>query len=219
MKNQVIPNFESYQVFVFDLDGLIIDSLDGLSKCLVDAVSNYATQSELEAFQKYDIKNPGASRFTKVDYFLGEITQDKDPNPKRVEILRDFSERSFEARKSAKISSGFEKFVTKFQDINHILLSNCDNSQIAAVSDHHSISKYFNSGIIGTPPSKELRAGAIRSDFPDSHILSLSDSESDAIIARKSNFDFLYVNEFARGCDPWILENEFRVENFDACIL
>ena len=218
MKDQIIPNFGSYQVFVFDLDGLIIDSLDDLSKCLVGAVSNYATRAELEAFQKYDIKNPGASRFTKVDYFLGEISQEKDPNPKRVEILKDFAVRSFEARKNAKISIGFEKFVIKFQHLNHILLSNCDNSQITAVSDHHGISEYFNSGIIGTPPSKELRAEAIRSEFPNSQILSLSDSESDAIIARKSHFDFLYVNEFARGCDPWILENEFRVESFNTCI-
>ena len=218
MRDQIIPNFDSYQVFVFDLDGLIIDSLDDLSKCLVGAVSNYAKRHELEAFQKYDIKNPGASRFTKVDYFLGEIAQEKDPNPKRVEILKDFAVRSFEARKNAKISIGFEKFVIKFQHLNHILLSNCDNSQITAVSDHHGISEYFNSGIIGTPPSKELRAEAIRSEFPNSQILSLSDSESDAIIARKSHFDFLYVNEFARGCDPWILENEFRVESFNTCI-
>ena len=218
MRDLVIPNFESYQVFVFDLDGLILDSLNDLSKCLVGAVSNYATQSEIEAFQKYDIKNPGASRFTKVDYFLEKIVQEKDPNPKRIEILKDFAERSFDARKNAKISNGFEKFVVKFQHLNHILLSNCDNSQITVVSDHHGISKYFNSGIIGTPPSKELRAEAIRSEFPNSQILSLSDSESDAIIARKSDFDFLYVNEFARGCDPWILENEFRVESFNTCI-
>ena len=218
MRDQVIPNFESYQVFVFDLDGLIIDSLDDLSKCLVGAVSNYATQTELEAFQKYDINNPGASRFTKIDYFLEEITQEKNPNPIRVEILKDFAERSFDARKDAKISSGFEKFIINFQHLNHILLSNCDNSQITAVSDHHEISEYFNSGIIGTPPSKELRAEAIRSEFPNSQILSLSDSESDAIIARKSHFDFLYINEFARGCDPWILENEYRVESFNSCI-
>ena len=76
MKYQALPNFESYQIFVFDLDGLIIDSLKDLSKCLVGAVSNYASESELDAFQKYDVKNPGASRFTKVDYFLQEITQE-----------------------------------------------------------------------------------------------------------------------------------------------
>ena len=218
MKFQVLPNFESYQIFVFDLDGLILDSLNDLSKCLVGAVSNYASESELDAFQKYDVKNPGASRFTKVDYFLQEITQEKDPDPKRIEILNDFAERSFYARKNAQISSGFEKFVIRYQNLRHILLSNCDNSQIVAVSEHHGITKYFNSGIIGTPPSKELRAEAIRLEFPDSQILSLSDSESDAVIARKSDFDFLYVNEFARGCDPWILENEFRVESFSSCI-
>ena len=218
MKFQVLPNFESYQIFVFDLDGLILDSLNELSKCLVGAVSNYASESELDAFQKYDIKNPGASRFTKVDYFLQEITQEKDSDSKRIEILSDFAERSFQVRKNARISSGFEKFVIRYQHLSHILLSNCDNSQIVAVSEHHGIAKYFNSGIIGTPPSKELRAEAIRSEFPDSQILSLSDSESDALIARKSGFDFLYVNEFARGCDPWILEKEFRVENFSICI-
>ena len=218
MKYQALPNFESYQIFVFDLDGLILDSLDDLSKCLLGAVSNYASESELDAFQVYDVKNPGYSRFTKVDYFLQEITQEKDPDTKRIEILNDFSERSFYARKNAKISSGFEKFVTRYQNLSHILLSNCDNSQIVGVSEHHGITKYFNSGIIGTPPSKELRAEAIRSEFPDSQILSLSDSESDAVIARKSNFDFLYINEFARGCEPWILENEYRVESFSSCI-
>ena len=118
MRDQVIPNFESYQVFVFDLDGLIIDSLDDLSKCLVGAVSNYATQTELEAFQKYDIYNPGASRFTKVDYFLEEIAQEKNPNPIRVEILKDFAERSFDARKDAKISSSSIFIGRRFISIN-----------------------------------------------------------------------------------------------------
>ena len=106
---------------------------------MVGAVSNYATRAELEAFQKYDIKNPGASRFTKVDYFLEEIAQEKNPNPIRVEILKDFAERSFDARKDAKISSGFEKFIIKFQHLHHILLSNCDNSQLTAKIRNHII--------------------------------------------------------------------------------
>lgn len=204
---------------MFDLDGLILDSLNDLSKCLVGAVSNHANKFELEVFQKYDITNPGASRFTKVDYFLEEIAQEKDSNRQRIEILEDFAERSFDVRKNAKMSSSFENFIIKFHFLKHILLSNCDNSQIAEVLEYHGISKYFNSGIIGTPPSKEHRAAAIRSEFSDSRILSLSDSESDAIVARKFGFDFLYVNEFARGCDPWILKNEYRVENFSSCIL
>ena len=54
---------DKYDVFIFDLDGLLINSLDKLSNALVQSISKFANSSQLVSFQKYDIQNPGLSRF------------------------------------------------------------------------------------------------------------------------------------------------------------
>ena len=83
---------DKYDVFIFDLDGLLIDSLDKLSNALVQSVSKFANSSQLVSFQKYDMKNPGLSRFEKVDFFISSILKNYDIKPEI--ILKIFDELS-----------------------------------------------------------------------------------------------------------------------------
>ena len=81
---------DKYDVFIFDLDGLLINSLDKLSNALVQSISKFANSSQLVSFQKYDIQNPGLSRFEKVDFFINSILKNNDIKPEI--ILKIFDE-------------------------------------------------------------------------------------------------------------------------------
>ena len=60
--------------FVFDMDGVILDSLDNLSNCLIKAIEPFCQSDEqYQTFSKFDKENPGLSRFEKTDFFLASL--------------------------------------------------------------------------------------------------------------------------------------------------
>ena len=58
------------KILVFDMDGLILNSLDALSNCMQNAIESFCkNQKQFEDFKEYDFDNPGLSRFEKIDFF------------------------------------------------------------------------------------------------------------------------------------------------------
>ena len=201
--------FDNYEVFVFDLDGLLIDSLDKLSSSLVGAVSKFANPHQVEVFEDYDRKNPGLSRFKKVDYFINTILNEKEFNPKLV--LDEFDLLSLQARLSSPITPFLLKLYQRYSDKKWILLTNCDNNQLLSVADKFNLIDIFKDNLIGTPPSKSIRANKIKSENYDKKILSISDSESDCEVAKENGFDFLFIEEFSRGNLDWKVTNYYAI--------
>jgi phosphoglycolate phosphatase-like HAD superfamily hydrolase len=198
-----------FDVLLFDLDGLLIDSLDALSKSLVGAVSTYCEDAQLQEFMRYDKENPGLSRFEKIDFFIHKILKNDSFDPEL--IFNKFENASLLARKNAKMSNDFFILNSLFHGKIWILLTNCDNDQLKEVVSWFGIDSIFGSNLFGTPPSKESRAKEIRLRYPNNKILSISDSESDGLIAKSNNFDFLYIEEFSRGNQNWGLNNYYLI--------
>ena len=208
---------DNYDTLLFDLDGLLIDSLDRLSSSLVESVSAYSNLEQLNYFETYDKKNPGLSRFEKVNHFINVIL--KDPNFDSKLILNEFDRLSLIARTGAYISPHVFKLYEKYSHKIWILLTNCENNQLSAVSEIFKLNLIFGKNLIGTPPSKDIRAREIRKINSRSKILSISDSESDCLIAKENDFDFLFIEEFSRGNKDWIVGQYFSVKSIEDLVL
>jgi hypothetical protein len=204
---------ENYDVLLFDLDGLLIDSLDKLSSGLITAVSRFAKPAELEVFTSYDRTNPGLSRFEKIAYFANEIA--KGTKIDQQLILEEFDKESFKARTESRLSDSIFELNKKFKNKIWILLTNCDVRQIDEVASILGLDEIFKNNLIGTPPSKHVQARIIREIYPNSEIISISDSESDGEIARECSFDFLFVEEFSRGDGDWKLDGYYKVSTLN----
>ena len=139
---------DKYEVLIFDLDGLIIDSLDNLSNALLESVKNFSTKQEFNDFKHYDFKNPGFSRFQKIEYFCKNIVKNKETSSK--EILDLFDKRSLDARVKSVVSPGIYQLYDEYKSKIWILLSNCDNRQIKQVLKHFQLLDIFNSNIWNT---------------------------------------------------------------------
>ena len=202
---------ENYEILLFDLDGLLIDSLDKLSNGLISAVSKFAEPEELQVFTTYDRANPGLSRFEKIAFFADEIAFNRKID--QVLILEEFHKESLKARIESKLSEAIFDLRAAFKSKKWILLTNCDVTQIVEVVNTLGLDAVFGENLIGTPPTKHTQARNIRESYPNSAILSISDSESDGEIARENSFDFLFVEEFSRGDKNWTLEGYFKVSN------
>ena len=71
-------------IYVFDMDGVILDSLENLSSCLIKAVEPFCQSNEqYKEFSKFDRDNPGLSRFEKTDFFLGSLPNNSHINAKK----------------------------------------------------------------------------------------------------------------------------------------
>ena len=204
---------DKYDVFIFDLDGLLINSLDKLSNALVQSISKFANSSQLVSFQKYDIQNPGLSRFEKVDFFINSILKNNDIKPEI--ILKIFDELSLEARINSMLNPCINELYEIYESKHWILLTNCDNQQLMHVANRFNLDRIFGNNLVGTPPSKSSRAKEIRISNQGRNIISISDSESDGELAEMNEFDFLFVEEFSRGNSDWKINNYFSVQKLD----
>ena len=110
----------NYDTYLCDLDGLLINSLDRLSSSLVRAVSEHSNGEQLDKFEEYDKKNPGLSRFEKVEHFKKVIL--KDLNFDSNLILDDFNRLSLIARTGAYLSPNIFKLHEQYRKKNWILL-------------------------------------------------------------------------------------------------
>lgn len=201
--------------FVFDMDGVILDSLDNLSICLIKAIQPFCQSDEqYKKFSKYDRENPGLSRFEKTDFFLESLTNNSHVNTERIkqQILDQFNSFSLDARLDSEIDSFTYGLPKKIAPRNLVLLSNCDNTQLQVISAHFGFHQIFGGGVIGTPPSKKSRFDDLVNNSKSSAFVSISDSESDAIIARSLNITFVFIQNFARDQASWLKHNESRFQ-------
>lgn len=207
--------------FVFDMDGVILDSLDNLSGCLIKAIEPFCQSDEqYKKFIKYDRENPGLSRFEKTNFFLKSLPDSSHLKTERIklQILEQFNFFSLGARLTSKIDETTYSLSKKIAPKNLLLLSNCDNTQLGVISAHFGFHQIFGGGIIGTPPSKKDKFSDLVNHTKSSAFVSISDSESDAIIARSLNVAFAFIQNFARDQASWLKVNEYRFQTINEFI-
>ena len=208
--------------FVFDMDGVILDSLDNLSNCLIKAIEPFCQSNEqYQTFSKFDKENPGLSRFEKTDFFLASLPNISHVKTEKIkqQILDQFDSLSLNARLSSTIDESTFILSKTIAPKNLIVLSNCDNSQLTTIAAHFGFHQIFSGGIIGTPPSKKNRFSDLVTKHNSSAFVSISDSESDAIIARSLGVAFAFIQNFARDQALWLKDDESRFQTLEEFIL
>jgi len=208
--------------FVFDMDGVILNSLDNLSSCLIKAIEPFCQSDEqYKTFSKYDRENPGLSRFEKTDFFLESLTNSSHLNIGKIkqQILNQFNSYSLEARLTSQLDESIYSLPQKIAPRNLILLSNCDNTQLRVIAAHFGFHQIFGGGLLGTPPSKKNRFVDLVNNSKSSAFVSISDSESDAIIARSLNVSFVFIQCFARDKAPWLNDGEKKFQTIREFLL
>lgn len=207
---------------IFDLDGLILDSLPRLSNAFVDVVFGLLNDHLLmDKFVIFDKNNSGLSRFSKIDFALDLADIDRDKrNGIRINCLEKFNTLSLQARCESEIDEFIFKFAGLIEKkVKLILLSNCDEVQLKYVVFHHKLSSVFGKNFYGTPPSKDIVfASLLNHDLTNKKsIYSISDSKSDMEIASENGVNFVFIKRFARDLTFDLCSNalEFnKLENF-----
>lgn len=124
-------------MLIFDLDGLILDSLSGLSRALEDSLKDLLkSESAFARFRNFDNENPGVSRFRKIEFALDLVgIEDYAREEQRREILKRFEQASLDVRSRCEIDTHLPKFTSLDSRYFELaLVSNCDSEQLKKIS-------------------------------------------------------------------------------------
>ena len=189
-----IQPIEFYSCFVFDCDGVILDSNQVKTQAFYRAALPYG-ETVAQSLVDYHIQNGGISRYRKFEYFLQNIIGVGIDQKPLNELLSTYGAHVREGLLNCTIAPGLQELRQALPDTCWLVASGGDQAELHDVFEKRGISHLFNGGIFGSPDTKEqilLREKELGNiQFP---ALFLGDSRYDYIAATKAELDFIFVS-------------------------
>lgn len=203
----MITHLLAYSTFVFDCDGVILDSNCIKTKAFRAAALPWGTAAA-ESLVAHHVANGGVSRNRKFAYFLNSILPRYYPEgvpgrdgPGLEDLLRAYSQEVRRGLMTCAVADGLETLRSVTSDARWCIVSGGNQAELRAIFSARGLDTFFDAGIFGSPDSKEkiltreLAAGTIQKPA-----LFLGDSRYDQEIASLAGFEFIFVSgwsEFA----------------------
>tara|TARA_Y100001970_G_C14229429_1_gene857694 strand:- start:1264 stop:1881 length:618 start_codon:yes stop_codon:yes gene_type:complete len=176
-------DIKKYNTFIFDFDGVIVDSNFVKKEAIYKSVINYTDIENSKKFVKYFIDNSGLPREKKIRHFFPENISLKIKN-KYEDILRN-------KYKNSNLIPGVVSFIDKLKKNNKdiLIMSGGDPKEIKSILKIRKIDHYFNH-VYGGPLTKEEN---FKISNPKKPIIFFGDSKHDYLVSLIFNLDFIFV--------------------------
>lgn len=183
-----------YDFYVFDCDGVILDSNRIKTLAFEKALSG-ENKKQVEEFIEYHKRNGGITRQNKFLYFFSNIKHDIDES-KVSEALDRFASICEEELVRAELVPGVLDFL-KTKKARSFVVTGGNEKEVKSILDKKSLSKYFDS-ILGNPNSKSLNMEKLSSKglFQGKGVY-FGDALLDYQLAKKHNLDFVYISGYS----------------------
>ncbi|MFE8102957.1 HAD hydrolase-like protein [Brenneria goodwinii] len=190
-----MPLSFDYDVYIFDCDGVILDSnqlkLDAMKK----ALGEYPVQ-DIAACIDYFSKNFGRSRYHHVEHFLKNFIRCSAENyqQKYDDIIFKYADFCLNLYKKAKVNTGFVDFISNVKSDKYVA-SGSDENELKQVFAERGLDIYF-SDIFGSPESKVNNVKKILERGYSKGVM-FGDALGDLIAAEKNNIDFIFLSDLS----------------------
>lgn len=199
----------SYQTFVFDCDGVILNSNKIKTEAFYQSALAYG-ELAAQALVEYHVANGGVSRYKKFAYLLDEIVPalpDEVFGPSLEELLEKYAKIVLDGLLSCEVTEGLEKLRSKTSNAKWLIVSGGDQAELRHVFNERGLDKYFDGGIFGSPDNKsQILEREINNGNIQQSALFLGDSKYDYEAAKNTNIVFLFVSEWSEiaAWEKWI---------------
>lgn len=188
----------SYDVYIFDCDGVILDS----NQLKIDAMKNalslqFSDAQVIDKCASYFRDNFGKSRFHHVDVFVNELLpiEVEQKESMKNKILEHYSSQCKALYLKADITPGFVAFIERLNGKKYIA-SGSEQQELRDVFTQRGLSHYFNQ-IFGSPtPKADLISHILKLENSNNAIM-FGDAESDFNSAHSNNIDFVFYSPFS----------------------
>ena len=193
---------KNYSHLFFDCDGVILNS----NKVKTNAFYKIAIKHGKESAKKlvnYHINNGGISRYKKIKFFQNNIIKNNDL--KLYEnLVNDYGEIVKKELLETEISKGIFKIKDFFPNSKLAVISGSDEKELLWLFKKLKIDHIFDTGIFGSPKSKEEIFNQIFKNSND--IISsiyLGDSKYDFEVSKMYGMDFAFITEWTEVAE-WV---------------
>ncbi len=202
----------NYQTLVFDCDGVVLNS----NKVKTEAFYQVALRFGEDAARRmveYHVARGGVSRYLKFEWLLREVVGVVDPLVLQ-QLLQSYSAEVQQGLLNCDIASGLDELRQLTATANWLIVSGGDQAELRDVFTLRGISALFDSGIFGSPDSKDVilarEIGKLNIRQP---ALFLGDSQYDHQAATTAGLDFVFLSGWSEfsGFRPYCEAHQIPV--------
>lgn len=193
-------NLAKYQTLAFDCDGVVLNSNKVKTEAFFKAALPYG-EAAAQQLVDYHVSRGGISRYKKFEWFVENVVVDQT-GPTLEELLAAYAAEVRYGLLTCEIAEGLAELKAKTPQANWLIVSGGDQQELREVFTARDIAKYFDSGIFGSPDSKdtilerELATGNIKQPT-----LFLGDSKYDYQAAEAAGLDFIFLSQWSEVKD------------------
>ena len=197
-------NLSSYQSFVFDCDGVILNSNKIKTEAFYQSALAYG-DAAAQALIKYHVANGGVSRYKKFDYFLSQIIPTltlKISGPNLEALLEHYAKIVLHGLLTCEVAEGLEELRSETSNSNWLIVSGGDQAELRHVFNERGLEKHFDGGIFGSPDTKDqILEREISNGNIQKPALFLGDSKYDYQAASTAKLDFVFLTKWTEVKD------------------
>jgi phosphoglycolate phosphatase-like HAD superfamily hydrolase len=214
-----MPQLSSYDIYIFDCDGVILDSNQLKIKAMRNALeAHFSNHALINDCVDYFRNNFGKSRFHHVRHFLDSILGVKEDQRDALEqlILTSFSTQCRALYLKAEITPGFMAFIEQCKGKRYVA-SGSEQNELRDVFVQRGLDVHFN-GVFGSPtPKTELIRGILEQENNTNAVM-FGDAESDMLSAKQNQIDFVfyapYSNVKEKMIEQCLLQQHLIIDDF-----
>lgn len=187
-------NLQAFTTWVFDCDGVLLDSNAIKTEAFHDVAARYGVKAA-DSLVEYHVANGGVSRYRKFEYLLGEILGIAI-SPGQVEQLSGaYGERIAERLMDCAVAPGLQSLREQFSEASWMVVSGGAEVELRHVFSRRGLDSLFDGGIHGSPATKdEILARLLANGTLGLPAVFLGDSRYDHEAAINAGLDFVFVH-------------------------
>ncbi len=204
MNLQIQNLIVKYQSFIFDCDGVILDSNKIKSEAFAQLAQPYG-KSAVEALTTFHVQNGGISRFEKVRFLVDDVLGQPDDVALVQQLVLQYGLIVRGQLMDCALCDGVVEFLEAIGSSGkdmHVVSGGLE-SELRDIFKARSLDKYFSS-ICGSPRTKgkimQDLLGRAKLPFP---ALFFGDSELDHATAKCFGCDFVFISRYTDLCN-WV---------------
>lgn len=207
-------DLNKYEIFIFDCDGVILDSNKLKNKFFINAIKQYPAKDKLK-FEKFIKNNKGLSRYKMFEEFYLKIVKVDKRNFKNLYLmsLNFYNNGIKEKYINCKYVPGIIQFLKKYKKKESYVISGSNEIELKNLFKKKDIYKYFKK-IYGSPTSKIENALKLKNQLKSKKILYFGDSHIDYKVSKKIKSDFIFINGYSDDAKLYKYKSIYKFKNF-----
>lgn len=214
-----MPLLSEYEVYIFDCDGVILDSNQLKIEAMKNALeAHFSAQDLIIECIDYFRHNFGKSRFHHVAHFLDNIFDIEKEQRNKLEqlILADFSKQCRTLYLMAQLTPSFMAFLDQCKGKRYVA-SGSEQGELRDVFAQRGLDVHFD-GVFGSPTPKAELIQRILEQEQNTNAVMFGDAESDMSSAQQNHIDFVFYAPYSNVKEKMIeqchLQQHLIIDDF-----